>query len=499
MTQQTLELPGPVALGYYSSSALVSAIMGPVGGGKTTTSMFRAWRHAAEQKPSTLDGVRRFILYTVRDTYRNLWTGTIPSWFTVSPKDEGKFIGSDGEPARHVIQKQVIEPVVGQTVTTNATIAELTHEFFAIGEHAVEEFMRSKEPTAWNLEEADLLPRELFEKAIERCGRRPRMNEGGPTWYGVMMSFNAPDVENWLYAVCVEHDIEGVEFFQQPAGNSGKAENLKNLPPDYYANMAKVLPDWEFRRKVLNEWGYSRQGLPVYAKEWNDGKHCATQPLELIRGLPLIIGLDAGMDPAAVFMQHAPNGQWRWYKELVSEHGTGPKRFARLLNQVLAEHFSYHELSIGSGAPRIAAYADPSSFYGADSREGDQAWAQIVQAETGIPIRPAAANNKLVPRYEAVRFPLTHDIEANVPGLVIDPSCRVLRRGFLSEYRYRREQVPGQVRYTPEPDKNSASHVMEAGQYGILGGGGLNDVMERRESVRLGPQHRPVTEWNPLP
>lgn len=501
MTQTRIELPGPTAEAFYRCNALVSAIMGPVGGGKTTTCFYRGMRHATEQVPSPRDGIARFRLYTVRDTYRNLWGGTLPSWWAVIPRNEpgSKFIGSEGEPAKHVMSIQVERPVVGQTVTTNSWISQFEHEFYAIGEHSIEEFMRGKEPTAWNFEEADLLSREMIEKAIERAGRYPRQVDGGPTWYGVMQSFNAPDVENFEYDMMVANRMDGFEFFHQPSGLSPQAENRKNLPPQYYENMLKVLPDWEARRKIHAQWGYSREGKPVYLKEFDEAKHIAKSELEPIRGLRLIVGFDAGMDPAAVIMQHAPNGQWRWLDELVSEHGTGPKRFARNLNQLLAERYSYFDLSVGSESPQILAYADPSSFYGADTKEGDQPWASIVMNDTGLVIRPAGTSNRLTPRLEAVRYPLTHDIEAGVPGMLISPRCKMVLRGMTSQYRYRKEQVPGQTRYSNDPEKTEASHVMEAGQYGVLGGGGMSELLDRKQENFPSSIRQPaITDWEPI-
>ena len=40
--------------------------------------------------------------------------------------------------------------------------------------------------------------------------------------------------------------------------------NVKALPAGYYERMCETEEDWYIRRFVMNEWGYSRDGLPVY-------------------------------------------------------------------------------------------------------------------------------------------------------------------------------------------------------------------------------------------
>ena len=57
------------------------------------------------------------------------------------------------------------------------------------------------------------------------------------------------------------------------------------------------------------------------------------------------------------------------------------------------------------------------------------------------------------------------------PGLTIDPSCKTLVSGFEGGYHYKRLQVVGTERYDVSPNKNRFSHVHDAMQYMMLGGG----------------------------
>ena len=97
----TWRAPGLVAARFMAAVAPIQIINGPVGSGKTTTAMMKAVRLATRQQPSSHDGVtRKFKLCCVRDTYRQIWKTTLPSWHKRFPKDVGDFIGSEGGPAR---------------------------------------------------------------------------------------------------------------------------------------------------------------------------------------------------------------------------------------------------------------------------------------------------------------------------------------------------------------------------------------------------------------
>ncbi|MFA7504291.1 MAG: hypothetical protein WCZ28_06295, partial [Burkholderiaceae bacterium] len=72
-------------------------------------------------------------------------------------------------------------------------------------------------------------------------------------------------------------------------------------------------------------------------------------------------------------------------------------------------------------------------------------------------------------RLGAVKDELSYMIEAGVPALTIDPSCKLLRKGFASHYRYRKERVGSLERTSDKPEKNDWSHPHDALQYWLLG------------------------------
>jgi hypothetical protein len=145
-------------------------------------------------------------------------------------------------------------------------------------------------------------------------------------------------------------------------------------------------------------------------------------------------------------------------------------------------------------------WCDPAAE--ARSATDERSWVEIVNHVTGLRFRAAPSNNPSV-RLDAVRQPLTRLIDGRQPGLLLSPRCRALRRGFNSSYRYKRIFVAGRAQYLDTPEKNDASQVHDALQYGLLGGGEFADVRGRRQARRQvnteprfaltepGPRHAP--------
>lgn len=472
--------PGPVAARFMRSTKPTQILNGPIGSGKTTTCFMKAIRIASRQMPSTRDKKRKFKLCVVRDTYRQLWKTTLPSWFKRVPKSVGEFTGAENAPATHRIEFEL----------DDKTVVEFQVDFVAIGENSVEDVLRGYEPTAFYLNEADLLAREVYTYARGRIGRYPDMSEGGPSWYGILMDCNAPELTSWLYLDMFRQTPDDVTLLKQPSGFDPRAENLENLPPGYYENQRSGQPDWYIARMLENKPGYSRAGKPIY-KDFQDERHVSLSTLKPIPGLKLAIGFDAGLSPAAVFTQRLPNGQRRILRELVSEPGTGPRRFGRNVVQKLQDEFPAFRPS------QIIGYADPSAAYGNDKDAGELSWIEMVAAETGITIL-AAPTNALIPRLEAVRNSLTMLIDG-APALLLDPGCVILREGFNSGYRFKK--LPGTEieRYAEEPDKTPHSHPHDALQYVCSAEGGDIEIRDRKEHqfrAAAGAPH--VHEWDPF-
>jgi len=493
---------GPVAARFLASDAFIRGIMGPVGSGKTGGCLMDMLYRGMRQAPHPRDRVRRTKFAVIRDTYRQLEKTTIPSWKKWVPESFGRFVGgSAGSPATHTVEFKL----------PDETTAEIIVEFIGLGDNSAADVMPGWEGTGAYMNEADKQARETLTYVRGRVGRYPAVDAGagfaGASWRGVWLDFNAPDTEHWLYDELVENpvtqemldelgiDIGGqppLAFFQQPGAMikmpggryvvNPAAENLKNLVNGYYGQQIFGQPAWYIRRMVLNQWGASRDGQPVY-EEFNDELHVSPEPLEPVRGLKLYIGADAGLTPAIVILQRMPNGQWRALDELIAPAtGMGAMKFSELLTALLASRYrawasggtgGIDWLRADEGA--VEAYGDPSAS--ARSPTDEQNWLQIMGSRTRIPFRQAPSNS-LTPRLEAVRLPLSRLIDGQ-PGLLISPTCKVLRKGFNSGYRFKRIKAADGEKFSDLPDKNEFSHVHDALQYGLLGGGEYRAAMGR--------------------
>lgn len=451
---------GPVAAAFMRSKARVSVICGPIGSGKTSAALRKCAKPVWESAiPHPADGIARWRMIVLRATYRDLERSTLPSWHHWFPREIGDWTGGEGgRPAKHVITFDYLDK-----------ICELTAEFIGVGEHKIEDLARGLEPSCILVNEIDLMARDTLTHLLPRVGRfmgpdRSIGFPGNPEAF-VVGDLNAPEIDNWVYTRFVDNLPLNWALFMQPGGLDPDAENLDNLPGgrDYYERLIASHPEWYVNRFVHNRFGFTRDGQPVYP-EYHDGRHVARTELLPHKDLPLVIGLDAGFQPAAVLTQQHFTGQWRALDELAPTN-TMATTFARRLQQLLASE-KYRACN------KIALYADPSAFN--KSPTDEKSWCQVVSAVLGLPIKPAPTNN-INPRVEAVRVTLTRPTDdPNDPfGFLLSPTCRKLRRGFNSGYHFRKIERVGssEERHAPEPDKNEFSHPHDALQYALLGGG----------------------------
>ena len=167
---------------------------------------------------------------------------------------------------------------------------------------------------------------------------------------------------------------------------------------------------------------------------------------------PIIIGVDqSGIHPAAVILQNI-NGTWCVLDELYADNEGFENFLHGMLIPLLRGRYSTN--------PLVAAI-DPSN-----TRDSWQAVTPKQRfADAGIKAVTELTNNPRV-RIQTVE----HMLNQRAGGLLIDPACKMLIRGFSHEYRYRKLRASGTMGsvYTPSPEKNDASHVHDALQYAAL-------------------------------
>lgn len=463
--------PGPVASAFMSDREhQVRDLLGPVGGGKTVTCVHDLIANAALM-PVCKDEIIHFRAVAIRDTYDRLEKTTIATWLQWVPKDLGEWTGGGGRAASHKLSFEVVR---------NGRKHRIAFEmlFAAVGDQSAEDFARGFEVTAAWLNEKDRLARDLPTHMLGRIGRYPSVDmlPPGVTYRDFMIGdLNAPDIDDWFYRDCEENPPKGYKLYKQPSGRSPRAENLHNLKPGYYEGLLdanKNNPKW-IKRFVDAQYGPSDEGEPVYP-EYSDDLHLASTPLQPIKGLPIKLGFDQGIQrPACIIGQRTPAGQYRILSEVVPGR-MGATRFAEAVRRELSE--------VAPNYPIENGYADPAGFFGADKENNEFAWAETVQNALEIPIMPAPSN-EIGLRLDAVRDELTYMIDGNTPAILISPRCKMLRKGFASHYRYQKQRVGNTDRFADKPEKNDWSNPHDALQYLMLGDKGRYGVVAKDTRV----------------
>jgi hypothetical protein len=494
------QFPGPKAEVFAYSSGFIDLIQGPYGSGKTTAVFFRCLRRA-NAMPICRDGWRRYRVIVLRDTYRRMKETAIKSWHKWFPPSVGQWTGGQDRPSEHVLEFEDLDGV--------PTRFEI--KFAAVGDLDIEDFMGGLETTDLVLNEANLLNQDVLTYGLGRTGRYPSIkdlpddlpirNFPGYTLghlppglklaqlppqalfdHGVFGDCNAPEFDSWLLQMQFGDIIDAggrvlgrTNFFVQPGGRSPGAENLDNLPAGYYDMLAaaNAHQSWWVSRMIDNKPGYSRHGKPVY-EEYNDELHASKEPLRIIPSLPLLWAFDAGLHPAALAAQWLPDGQFRILKEFYLGH-CGPTRFGEQVRTWMDQH--------ARDVVSHRGWSDPTAFDGVDKLSGEQSWVQIVQAITGIHIEPAPSNEPTL-RQDAVRQAMTYMIDGTKPGLLVDPGCKLFRKGAASNYRYIKIRSDIGDTFAEKPHKDEWSNLQDCGQYLMLGARGKAGVISRRTGQR---------------
>ena len=450
---------GPVLEAFMASMDRVAAIMGPLGSGKTYQSCQKLFTLMCQQKPNP-ENLRKTRWCAIRNTYPDLTTTTIKDWRELFG-ELGRYKAGGIEPPTHYLDFDLPD---GSRVMAEVIFLAMDRE-----DHVKK--LRGMQVTGFWLNEMKELPKSVVDMADLRHGRYPSAMDGGPSWHGMIGDTNAPDEDHWYYKLAEEERPEGWAFFRQPGGviacgegadgrvnwqPNPNAENQNNLPEGYYLRgMAGKSDDW-IKVNLANEYGFVQDGKPVHP-EYVDSVHCADQAIPADPSYPLTLGIDFGRTPAAVIWQQNNLGRWSAIDEFVTEDMSAAL-FAPQLKRHLDQHYAGFE---------VAAWGDPAGT--GKGQATDDTPIQILRAN-GIPVQPCHSNDPTL-RRAAIANPCTRNCMDGRPALIISPKCKVLRKGLMGGFQYRRLKVAGDERYQDQPDKNHYSHVCEAAEYGLLGGG----------------------------
>lgn len=397
-------------------------------------------------------------------TYPDLRRTTIRTWLEMFPEQVyGRF--NWGQPPVHKLR-------FGDVF--------LEVDFFALDKAEDISKLRSTEYTGVAFNEIPFIEKEIFDEAHSRL-RYPGADHGGSEWHGVIADANAPDEDHWLALMTGQVDFppnmtdeERMQFawpaawgfhYQPPAVlerldrngrvtgymvNSG-AENLENLPKGYYDKMIPGKSKAWIDSRLRNVVALVVEGSAVWPMFKTD-VHVATEALRPVPGHNVIVGLDFGRQPAAIFGQTFNNRVYVQYELLGFNEGASV--FAPKVKRFLETHYRGY---------RVEIFGDPK---GADKGQGDERTAYDIFASMGMTVVPAPVKQNMIEtRVDAVGNVLNEMTDGR-PRFVLSPLCRTLKVAMAGRYHLVKEE-DGELK----PKKDRYSNPADALQYMMLGMG----------------------------
>jgi hypothetical protein len=461
--------PGPVSKAFFESPGEVCIFVGPVGSGKTSTTINKLLTLAALQRRSP-DGVRYSRFVITRSTMQRLLSSTLPSF--------EEWLGGIG-----AIRKT--SPIQKTIVTGDIN---LHLDFLGIDQLSDVARIMGANVSAIVIDEAREISNlhAILGELITRAGRFP---QGGPSFptRAILLS-NCSDKSHDLHKLAISNVPEGFEVFLAPPAMlpdrvtvNPAAENLKNLTPGYYRMLQRTLPADRFAVEVMCEWEVLTEGKPL-VPEFRSSTHVSPAGLMPLRGAPLLVGLDPGAHPAAII--GAPlvteRGEIRWeiYRELIAENIVSSK-FAATLREFVERQFPDNKVA--------QVFIDPHAYDPSD-RDDEKIIAELYASITGWPVK-APASNLVDVQLEALRGPFGFLVDGG-PAIVVDASCTTLIAALAGKVAYR-EAVSGLEKVTTDMviKRHPWHDAFMAATYLLLGGGGyagMRDLVKTAKRERAG-------------
>lgn len=479
----------------------IKIIQGPQGSG-TSSACCQHIYHAACAQPRQHDGKQRYRAHIFRETYSKIEETALRTWLDwFPPKEFGRFY--ETRPYMHEVR---VGPL------------ELDVIFMAMDDiRDAEAYFKSLETSMIWFNEGQFAQFAVIREAAGRQSppRYPAIKDGGCEWGGLIVDTNAPPADHWIPIMrgdtappdwMTESQRKSLKkpdnwsFFTQPAGlleefdergtflgyrPNPEAENLKYLhkpgvdPMDKVANfyMQKIgaqTKQW-IDSNIMNRSSVVVDGKPVYPMFRRD-VHVGDRNLEPIPGIPVTIGIDpSGKNPAALIGQQL-RGDWFIQREFLGVD-CFVDDFAPQLKAFLAQHYPGFAYNF---------WGAPDGGFGGTSK--DDTPFQIFR-KYGMYVESTwDGQNRASVRQEAMNAVLMRrSATGRASALLVDPRCVTFITGMSGGYHMRRIRVSGE-RYADDPEKNQYSHVCEAGEQLVMGGGegrGVMGVSTSRDPVTV--------------
>ena len=470
--------PPPSLAPFLVSEKFIAMQVGPVGSCKSTAGILKIAYHAQRMAPC-LDGVRRSRAIWVRRSRQMLYDTSIKdflSWFPPGvagnwTKSEGTFVLRFGDVECEVL----FRPMEDENDVNRLLSLQ--------GSFAIFDEFREISP-------------KVFEAMQGRLGRYPdkRMVPPRPEWgvddrgnpiggcvrddgasnkhlWGMT---NPPDADTY-WEELLTNPPENVGAFFQPSGMSPEADWLQYLPENYYDDLAVGKSQGYIDVFIHAKFGRSLSGMPVF-RCFNRALHVA-RTVPLILSSPILIGVDAGLNPSAVLGQVSYDGRLIVHDAITGvTGGMGALRFIReMLKPLLANRYGGHSTIVSiDPAARQRAQTDERSVM------------DIFKAER-FAVKPASTNS-IAARLAVCEGYMTRTVD-DKPALLISPEAKLLIAALGGKYRYK-INTKGERDDTPSKD-HPASDICDSFQYlclrsdsGGIFGGNCNSQRREVQSVR---------------
>ncbi len=448
----------PTISAFMASNARHRFILGPFGSGKTVgASIMEVVRRAGMQRPSPIDGKRKTRIAIIRNTAPQLTDTVIRSFHDWFPP------GTLG-----------IWKLTGKTYSIRQGDIECDILFRALDDASDVSNLLSLELTMAELSEFREQSREIVEGLDGRIGRYPSARDGGATFAGIFGDSNMPAEGSWWERMLNGRDPEdgkkekpnGWEVFIQPPAMLRQvdgsylpnplAENVENLPENYYLNLVTGKSDDYIRTYVLCEYGRSLGGKPVHPM-FNKEVHVSKTRLVPNPNNLLLVSADFGLTPAIILKQQDAFGRVLTLDNIAT-FGMGLERAieTRLLPLLRQKYDACKDIFVTG---------DPSGGRSADGDEVSCADVFARYKKKGLGKIKFAWSNNPVHRQNATDHFLSTLVDRGMPAYQIDPGCDWLIAALGGKFQFKKYK---DGRENSEVEKNDWSHTGEANQYGDM-------------------------------
>lgn len=438
--------PHPTLEKFHSDNSKIRLIMGPYRSGKSVAACMEILLRACAM-PKCLDGIRRCKVGVVRNTYDRLSNTTVKTW-----DQWGRQIGLIGQRSKPSIQREYV-------FNDGNGIVELDLLFLALDKEIDIDKLASLEVTFLFANEFRQIPYMMMSHFFDRTGcYPPKVICPDSYWRGIWLDTNPPNIRSQIrrdFEVIVP---KGYKLFKQPPGllkddkgewiKNPKAENVENLPDNYYLDMVSGATEEHIKVYACNQYGSTYEGQKVY-KSYNDNLH-AVDTIEISKDNSILLAFDYGrVCPACLLLQFV-DGQLRAIKEFIGTYMSVDKLYEIVIGPYLAVHCE---------GLAVETIGDP-----ANTGEGQQ-----LLEKCGLDAYPARTN-KIETRINTMEIYLRRLVDEGIPGFILSKQeCPTLHDGFLGAYHYKKLQVVGDGNYKDVPEKNHPySDIHDCAQYAAL-------------------------------